>query len=92
MDGEVDNVPRRTIKPSNIFASMPVAMYYAPPMKKLTDREAHDRLMQAQDALGVEECESIPAQTAIEAARKVLIQIQMALLLVIDRRPPDEPR
>lgn len=71
---------------------MPLAMYYAPPMKKLTDREAHDRLMQASDALGVEECETVPAQTAIEAARKVLIQIQMALLLVIDRQPPDEPR
>lgn len=60
-------------------------------MRKISDREAHDRLMQASDALGVEEAESVPAQTALDAARKVLIQIQMALLLLIEKRD-SEPR
>lgn len=41
--------------------------------RPLTDEEALARMVRASDALGVEPCESVAAQTAMTVARGVLV-------------------
>lgn len=52
---------------------------------KLSDDEAHERLVKAQQALGGDEAESTWANTALEAARKALALLQIALVSASDR-------
>ena len=64
--------------------------------KKKTDIQAHDALIAASDALGIDEdYETLQARTAIACARASLMQLQMALLILIDGPSPyaedDEP-
>lgn len=66
-------------------------------MAKLTDEEAHDRLVAAREALGDEAGESAHADTALEAARRALVMFQLALVAAQERaegrimRSSDEP-
>lgn len=59
--------------------------------RKLTDLEAHERLVDASNALGSDECETAHAATALKAARSVLVQMQIALLTIAEKRG-DEPQ
>lgn len=52
---------------------------------KLTDDEAHERLVKAQQALGVEVAETTWANTALEAARKALALLQLGLVAASDK-------
>lgn len=52
----------------------------------LTDTQACDRLQQAQDALGDAPGLSIPGNTALEAARKVLKLLTLGLIAAGERR------
>jgi hypothetical protein len=54
--------------------------------KKLTDNEAHTKLWEAEQALGRDECETLHANTALEAARVSMRLLQMALLTSSERQ------
>lgn len=66
-------------------------------MTKLTDEEAHDRLVAAREALGDEDGASAHADTALQAARRALVMFQLALVGAQERaegrltRLSDEP-
>ena len=55
-------------------------------MPDLTDEEAHDRLIAAREALGDDAATSTAANTAMEAARKALVMLQLGLLMAMERR------
>lgn len=57
---------------------------------KLTDDEAHERLVKAQQALGVEVAETTWANTALEAARKALALLQLGLVAASDKNKPQD--
>ncbi|MCO6050843.1 hypothetical protein NGM99_13750 [Mesorhizobium sp. RP14(2022)] len=50
-------------------------------MKPLSDIDIHERLTAARDLLGNEKAETVRGETALEAARKVLSGLGLALLL-----------
>mgnify|MGYP003691773205 CR=1 FL=1 len=47
---------------------------------KLSDNEAHDRLVKAREALGDESAETVRANAALETARRSLVMLQIALM------------
>lgn len=55
----------------------------------LSDEEAHARLVAAREALGDEPGASVPANTALEAARRALVMFQFALVAAMERANPD---
>lgn len=59
---------------------------------KLTDEQAHDRLVAAREALGDDPGESTHASTALEAARRALVMLQLALVTSMEKasRSSDE--
>lgn len=59
-------------------------------MAKLNDIEAYDRLHAAGQALGNDGGVTPAADTALQAARRALIALQMGLLRAIET-PPKEP-
>ncbi|MGU3496350.1 hypothetical protein ACLBXM_20100 [Xanthobacteraceae bacterium A53D] len=52
----------------------------------LTDEQAHDRLVAAREALGDAAGTSTAANTALEAARKALVLLQLGLVGAMERR------
>lgn len=55
--------------------------------RKKSNLEAHERLMAASDALGSDaDYETVEGRTAIAAARSALLQYQLALMLIIEKR------
>lgn len=52
---------------------------------KLSDDEAHERLVKAQQLLGSEEAQTKWANTALEAGRKALALLQLGLVAASDR-------
>lgn len=52
---------------------------------QLSDDEAHNRLVAAREALGDDAGASVPANTALEAARKTLVLLQVALVAAMER-------
>lgn len=64
-------------------------------MTELTDEQAHERLVAAREALGDEAGASTAAKTALEAARKALVLLQLGLVMAMERAdrgsspPPD---
>lgn len=55
-------------------------------MPKLTDNQAHARLIAALDPLRGVECEHHDTQTAIESARHALTVLQMAVVAISEKR------
>lgn len=54
--------------------------------QKLTDEEVHERLIASSDALPrPEECETLRSRTAVEAARSMLVMMQLSLLSLIEK-------
>lgn len=55
----------------------------------LTNEDTYERLVQALNALpNPDLCETIEARTAIEAARTVLVNLQIALLKITEKDAP----
>lgn len=50
-------------------------------MKPLSDIDIHERLTAARELLGNEKAETVRGETAVEAARRVLSGLALALLL-----------
>jgi hypothetical protein len=53
---------------------------------RLSDKDVHERLFKARDALGEEEAETVEGNTALEAARKALSLFNAAMAKLITRR------
>ena len=57
----------------------------------LSDTEAHDRLCKAAEALGNERGATKPADTALEAARRALVLLQLGLVQAMDQPATGSP-
>jgi hypothetical protein len=58
--------------------------------RKLSDTEAHDRLMAAMDVLGDDEGATQRADTALMAARKALALISYGLVAAMEKAEPTD--
>lgn len=60
---------------------------------KLSDNEAHERLVKAREALGDDQAQTVHANTALDAGRTALSLLQFGLVAASDKatEPSDEP-
>ena len=58
---------------------------------KLTDDQAHDLLVAAREALGDAEAASVRAQTILEAAKRSLVTLQLALVWATEHDADEVP-
>lgn len=58
---------------------------------RLTDNQVHDRLVAAREALGEDEPASIRAQTIMEAAKRTLVTLQLALVWATEHDTDEVP-
>jgi len=61
---------------------------------KISNQDVYDRLMKASEALGNTEGETTAGDSALKTARLTLLQLQMAMLAIIEgvrlpQSPPD---
>lgn len=57
----------------------------------LTDEQVHDRLVAAREALGDAEPASVRAQTIMDAAKRTLVTLQLALVWATEHDTDEVP-